>query len=96
MDYNLIFDPSMPTIEVICPECGFNKALYFLVSDEGETKMVARMMCKRVIGMQVRCGHIWDLEDQNELEEAKVLVKQQEDENGGSQDQLQTASAQKR
>ena len=55
----------MPTVEVVCPECGFNKALYFLVADETESKMVARMMCKKVFGMEVRCGHVWDLEDAN-------------------------------
>lgn len=64
-EHSYIFDPSMPTVEVICPECGYNRAIYFLVPDELESKMLARMMCKNITGTTVKCGHIWDLNDQS-------------------------------
>lgn len=70
----------MPTVEVECPECGHNRAIYFLVPDEQETKMLARMMCKNVKGTTVKCGHIWDLNDESELSELKVKVKCLEEE----------------
>lgn len=31
MDY--IFDPTMPSVYVECPECGYDKAVYFLTPD---------------------------------------------------------------
>lgn len=41
--------------------------------------MLARMMCKNVTGTTVKCGHIWDLNDQSELSELKVKIKFFED-----------------
>ena len=32
-------------------------------------------MCKNAVGMTIKCGHIWDLEDNKELTESKVIVK---------------------
>lgn len=42
--------------------------------------MLARMMCKNVIGTTVKCGHIWDLNDESELSDLKVKVKIMEEE----------------
>ena len=70
----------MPTVEIECPECGHNRAIYFLVPDEQETKLLARMMCKNTIGTVVKCGNVWDLNDASELEEIQIKVKRLEEE----------------
>ena len=33
LDINSIFDPCMPTVEIECPECGYDSAIYFLIPD---------------------------------------------------------------
>lgn len=60
LDY--IFDPTMPSVEVECPDCGNNRAVYFLTPDEGESKIVAKMICASATGTTAKCGHIWDLD----------------------------------
>jgi len=42
--------------------------------------MIARMMCKNAIGMTVKCGNIWDLNNESVVGATKVLIKQLEDE----------------
>ena len=79
-DYCYIFDPTVPTVEVGCPECGYGKAIVFLVSDGAETKMVARMMCRSVMGSTVKCGHTWTLSDESEITNLAIRIKVQDDE----------------
>jgi hypothetical protein len=51
----------MPSVYVECPECGYDRAVYFLTPDEGETKIVAKMICASATGTTPKCGHVWDL-----------------------------------
>ena len=53
----------MPSVEIECTECGFNRAVYMLTPDEGETKLVTRMICANAFGAVAKCGHTWILED---------------------------------
>jgi hypothetical protein len=41
--------------------------------------MIARMMCKNAVGMIVKCGHIWDLNNDSVLSATKVFIKQLEE-----------------
>ena len=61
-DLAYIFDPTMPSVYVECPECGYDRAVYFLTPDEGETKIVAKMICASATGTTPKCGHVWDLQ----------------------------------
>jgi hypothetical protein len=74
-DESNIFDPTMPLVEVLCPECGYNRAIYCVTPDENETKMVAKMMCASVVGTVSKCGHTWELDDHQELFENCVIDK---------------------
>lgn len=78
-DLSAVMDQSLPTIDVLCPECGHKRAIYFLIPDEGETKMIARLMCKNVAESTIKCGHIWDLNDESEITDLTVKVKEEED-----------------
>ena len=71
----MVLDNTLTTIRVTCPECGFKRAIYFLVSDEKETKMIAKLMCKNITGSTVKCGHIWELNDFSEITEKKIKIK---------------------
>ena len=76
-DVSAVLDQTLPTIEVECPECGHNKAIYFLIPDQVQTKMIARLMCKNIVDETVRCGHIWDLNDESEITGTAVMIKQE-------------------
>lgn len=51
----------MPTVEVECPECEYNKAVYFLTPDPGDTRLLAVMICANATGTVAKCGHSWVL-----------------------------------
>jgi hypothetical protein len=76
-DLAYIFDPTMPSVEVECPECGYNKAVYILAPDDGETKLVAVMLCASQTGTVAKCGHIWTLDDDTELTRTKVKSEEE-------------------
>ena len=57
----------MPNVEVTCPECDYNRAVYFLTPDEGETKLVAVMICASASGTTAKCGYSWILEETSDL-----------------------------
>jgi hypothetical protein len=40
--------------------------------DEGETKIIAKMICASSTGTTAKCGNIWDLEDTSELLRTRV------------------------
>lgn len=63
----------MPMVEVECPECGYNKAVYCIAPDENETKLVTRMTCASVIGSVAKCGHSWELKEEEYLFEDCVV-----------------------
>ena len=71
-DLAYIFDPTMPSVEIECPECSFTRAVYILAPDDGETKLVAVMMCASQAGTVAKCGHIWTLDEDTELTRTKV------------------------
>ena len=79
-EVDAIFDSTLPTIKVNCPDCNYPKALVFLVPDEEETKMVAKLMCKNVTGSTVKCGNVWELNDKSLYLGSEVKVKQEEEE----------------
>jgi hypothetical protein len=74
-DLAYIFDPTMPSVEVECPECGYDRAVYFLTPDEGETKIVAKMICASAAGSTAKCGNIWDLEETSQLLRTRVVTE---------------------
>ncbi len=74
-DLAYIFDPTMPSVYVECPECGYDRAVYFLTPDEGETKIVAKMICASATGTTPKCGHVWDLQESSELLRTRVLTE---------------------
>lgn len=71
-EQDYIFDPTMPSVKVECPECLYDRAVYFLMPDEGETKIIAKMICASSTGTTAKCGNIWDLEDTSELLRTRV------------------------
>lgn len=73
-----IFDPTMPKVDIECPECGYDKAVYFLTPDEGETKIVAKMICASATGTTVKCGNMWDLNDKDLLLRTRVLTEEEQ------------------
>lgn len=40
--------------------------------------MIVRMMCKNAVGTTIKCGHVWDLNDESVLAKNKVKIKIQE------------------
>ena len=44
-----------------------------LTPDEGETKLVARMICANASGAVAKCGHTWILEDEAELTRTRII-----------------------
>ena len=71
LDY--IFDPTMPRIEVECPDCGHNEAIYILTPDEGETKMLAKLICTNEKNGTIVCGNTWDLDEDYLLEKVRAV-----------------------
>ena len=63
----------MPSVEVECPECEHNRAIYILTPDEGETKMVAKMICTNARGTTILCGNTWDLDEDVLLEKTRAV-----------------------
>ncbi len=57
----------MPRVEIECPECGYNKAVYLMTPDEGETKLITVMICASATGTVAKCGHHWILDEKSEL-----------------------------
>jgi len=74
-DLSYIFDPTMPNVHVECPECGYDRAVYFLTPDEGESKIVAKMICASSTGNTPKCGHVWDLDENCDLLRTKVVTE---------------------
>jgi ribosomal protein S27E len=72
IDESHVFDPSLSIVEVTCPECGHDRAIYTMAPDENETKLVARMMCASVTGTVAKCSFIWELDDDDLLMEDSV------------------------
>jgi len=70
-----IFDPTMPSVEVECPSCGYNRAVYQLTPDQGETKMLAVMMCTSSFGQLAKCGHSWVLPESSRLLKNRVQTE---------------------
>jgi len=53
----------MPRMEVECPECGFHSAVYTVVPDESERKIVIKLICARGAEENVvKCDKKWDLD----------------------------------
>jgi len=67
-DLATILDPTMPSVEAECPECGYDRAIYSLTPDEGETKIIVKMICASRTGTTAKCGHIWELDECDELQ----------------------------
>lgn len=63
----------MLMVEVQCPECGHNKAVYWIAPDENETKLVTRMTCAAAKGSLSTCGHSWELMEDEYLSEDCVV-----------------------
>jgi hypothetical protein len=76
-DLDYIFDPTMPTVEIECPECGYNRAIYMLTPDEGETKMLAVMICASATGTVAKCGNTWVLDEDLELGKTRIVSEEE-------------------
>lgn len=63
----------MLTVEARCPECGHDQAVYEIAPDENETKLVTRMTCAAKTGLASRCGHSWELREEEHLFEDCVV-----------------------
>jgi len=48
-----------------------------LTPDEGETKLVARMICANATGTVAKCGHTWILEEESELTKTKIISEEE-------------------
>jgi hypothetical protein len=55
----IVFDPTLPKIDVNCPECDYHQAAYMIITDEKEDRLIAKMFCLSTIGYQLRCGNTW-------------------------------------
>jgi hypothetical protein len=47
-------------------------AVYFLTPDEAERKIVVRLICTSATGTTPKCGHVWDLEEDQQLYENEI------------------------
>lgn len=63
----------MLMVEVECPECGYNKAVYSIAPDENETKLVTRMTCASIKNSVSGCGNSWELKEEEYLFEDCVV-----------------------
>ena len=68
----LIFDNTIPKIEVECPECLYNRAICVMAPDAGETKIVATLICASSTGTTAKCGNIWTLDKNTELLKGRI------------------------
>jgi hypothetical protein len=60
----------MPIMRVECPECGYDEAVYTVVPEEGERKIVLKLICAR--GARdgiVKCDKKWNLDQDIEIDE---------------------------
>ena len=78
-DISAIFDPTLPTISIPCPECDYNQAIYFLMPDKDERRMVTKLMCKSRTGSTIKCGHVWELPENSEITNSTLRVKEEEE-----------------
>lgn len=46
-----------------------------LTPDQGETKMIAVMICASAVGTVAKCGHSWVLDETSELTATKVITE---------------------
>ncbi len=70
MESKSIFDRSMPIISVECPECGYDEGVYTVVPEEGERRIVMRVICARGAAEKiVKCGHKWSLRQESEIDD---------------------------
>jgi DNA-directed RNA polymerase subunit M/transcription elongation factor TFIIS len=76
VDERIVLDQTMPRLTVECPECGFHEAVYMATSDEGERKMLVRLVCSRGADKgTVKCGFQWDLEEDLHIFRNRVMDK---------------------
>lgn len=54
-------DPTMPRINIDCPECHWKEAVYFLTAARGESNLKVILMCT---GNDVfECCHEWEMDN---------------------------------
>ncbi len=64
VDPKFIFDPTMPKLSIACPDCDYPEAVYLVTPDDGERKIVTKLICMRGADNDtIQCGAIWDLEE---------------------------------
>lgn len=69
----MIFDQSMPRVTIECPECSYHEAVYLVAPDDGERKIVMKLICARGAEEKVvKCGTKWDLDQDLEVFEDTV------------------------
>jgi hypothetical protein len=50
----------MPRVrDVICPDCGYDEAVYFLVADESDTRLERIFLCGKIEDGMPACGRRW-------------------------------------
>lgn len=69
----------MPSVKINCPECGYDRAVYFLSPDETESKILARMICMSSTGNTPKCGHVWNLDESDLLLRSRVMTEEDQD-----------------
>ena len=48
-----------------------------LTPDEGETKMLAMLICASATGTVAKCGHIWILDEDSDLSKDRVITEEE-------------------
>jgi hypothetical protein len=43
----MIFDMSMPRMEIECPDCSYHEAVYLVAPEDGERRIVVKLICAR-------------------------------------------------
>ena len=67
----------MPRLAVECPECGYHEAVYIVTPDDGERKIVVTLICASIGAKgNIRCGTIWDLDENLEIFNDRVIEKE--------------------
>lgn len=72
-----VLDPTMPRLKARCPNCDYEEAVYFLIPDEGERKIVTKLICARQAEdtKMVICGEVWDLPDGDKIDKYHVIAQ---------------------
>lgn len=63
----------MPIMCVECPDCSYDEAVYTVVPEEGERRIVVKLICAR--GAEdgiVKCGNKWSLNQEIEIDEVDI------------------------